>query len=181
MSAGPASGKFAKALGVPSPVLSVSPVVLSAAGRDGDLTLRVTEAFALSPGADWLVTLFGGEHLLAGISGCLVTETTDENPGRVAAVQRLTWAYLRSALYPAETTPGPQHAPPCWTALDRSAELMANDDGTARSPPSRGSALVGRCDRDAGRTPRPTRRRVADRGSPGPRGGPAHAVLGIRA
>jgi hypothetical protein len=35
-----------------------------------------------------------------------VTETTDENPERVAAVQRLTWAYLRSALYPED---------PAWT------------------------------------------------------------------
>jgi predicted dienelactone hydrolase len=59
-----------------------------------------TDAFTLSPGADCLVTLFGAEHMLGGISGYLVTETTDENPARVAAVQHLTWAYLRSALYP---------------------------------------------------------------------------------
>jgi dienelactone hydrolase len=59
-----------------------------------------TGAYYLSPGANALVTLFGGEHLLGGISGYLVTETTDENPDRVAAVQRLSWSYLRSALYP---------------------------------------------------------------------------------
>jgi len=47
-----------------------------------------------------LVTLYGGEHMLGGISGYLVTETSDESPLRVAAVQRLTWAYLRTALYP---------------------------------------------------------------------------------
>jgi hypothetical protein len=35
--------------------------------------------------------------MLGGISGYLVTETTDENPERVAAVQRLTCAYLQSA------------------------------------------------------------------------------------
>jgi len=34
------------------------------------------------------------------ISGYDAAETTDENPERAAAVQRLTWAYLRSALYP---------------------------------------------------------------------------------
>jgi pimeloyl-ACP methyl ester carboxylesterase len=61
-----------------------------------------TDAYTLSPGAEWLVTLFGAEHMLGGISGYLVTETTDENPDRVAAVQRLTWAYLRSALYPGD-------------------------------------------------------------------------------
>ena len=27
-------------------------------------------------------------------------DTTDENPERLALVQRLTWAYLRSAFYP---------------------------------------------------------------------------------
>ena len=62
-----------------------------------------TDAFTLSPGVEWLVTLFGAEHMLGGISGYLVTETTDENPERVAAVQRLTWAYLRTALYPGDT------------------------------------------------------------------------------
>ncbi|THF66681.1 alpha/beta fold hydrolase [Deinococcus sp. Arct2-2] len=59
-----------------------------------------TDAYGMSPGSECLVTLFGAQHLLGGISGYLVTETTDENPERVAAVQRLTWAYLRSALYP---------------------------------------------------------------------------------
>ena len=63
-----------------------------------------TDAYTLSPGADWLVTLSGGEHLLGGISGYLVTETSDENPERVAAVQELTWAYLRSALYSEDTS-----------------------------------------------------------------------------
>jgi len=61
-----------------------------------------TDAYTLSPGANRLVTLFGGEHMLGGISGYLVTETTDENPERVAAVQLLTWAYLRNMLYPGD-------------------------------------------------------------------------------
>ncbi|MCF6406844.1 alpha/beta fold hydrolase [Chitinophaga filiformis] len=71
---------------------------------DSFLTVRGPEWFmdpyTLSTGPKSLLTLFGGEHLLGGISGYLVTETTDENPARVAAVQRLTWAYLRSQLYP---------------------------------------------------------------------------------
>jgi dienelactone hydrolase len=61
-----------------------------------------TDAYTMSPGANKLVTLFGGEHMLGGISGYKVTETTDENPERVSAVQLLTWAYLRDALYPGE-------------------------------------------------------------------------------
>jgi len=61
-----------------------------------------TDAYTMSPGADRLVTLFGGEHMLGGISGYQVTETTDENPERVSAVQKLTWAYLRNALFPKE-------------------------------------------------------------------------------
>lgn len=63
-----------------------------------------TDAYTLSPGADWLITLYDGEHLLGGISGYLVTETSDENPGRVSAVQQLTLAYLHSALYPKDSS-----------------------------------------------------------------------------
>lgn len=61
------------------------------------------DPYVLSSGDKCLVTLFGAEHLLGGISGYRVTETSDENPDRVAAVQRLTWAYLRSALYPKDS------------------------------------------------------------------------------
>ncbi len=80
-----------------------------------------TDAYTLSPGAEWLVTLFGAEHMLGGISGYLVTETTDENPERVAAVQRLTWAYLRTALYPGDTA---------WAAAR--AALMGSPDPVGR-------------------------------------------------
>jgi hypothetical protein len=62
-----------------------------------------TDAYTMSPGANRLVTLFGGEHMLGGISGYQVKETTDEDPDRVAAVQQLTWAYLRDALYPEDS------------------------------------------------------------------------------
>ena len=49
-----------------------------------------TDAYTLRPGADCLVTLLGAEHMLGGISAYLVTETTDENPARVAALRRMT-------------------------------------------------------------------------------------------
>ncbi|WP_182909482.1 alpha/beta fold hydrolase [Microbispora sp. H13382] len=57
-----------------------------------------TDAYHMSPGGKSLLTLFGAEHSLGGISGYNVTETTDENPERVALLQRVTWAYLRHAL-----------------------------------------------------------------------------------
>jgi dienelactone hydrolase len=61
-----------------------------------------TDAYHLSPAPKTLLTLYGAEHSLGGITGYSVTETTDENPRRVALIQRLTWAYLRSALHPAD-------------------------------------------------------------------------------
>ncbi len=58
------------------------------------------DAYFLSPGPKRLLTVFGGEHMLGGISGYDAAETSDENPTRVALVQHFTWAYLRSVLYP---------------------------------------------------------------------------------
>lgn len=64
-------------------------------------------AYTLSPGPKDLLTVFGGEHILGGISGYDAAETTDESPARVEAVAQLTWAYLRTALNPADSA---------WTA-----------------------------------------------------------------
>ena len=63
-----------------------------------------TDPYFLSPGSKSLLTLFGAEHSLGGIPGYDVAETTDESPERVALIQRLTWAYLRSALYADDTS-----------------------------------------------------------------------------
>ena len=57
-----------------------------------------TDGFHLSPGVRDLLVLHGGEHSLGGISGYGAAATTDEDPGRVALVQRVTTAYLRTAL-----------------------------------------------------------------------------------
>ncbi|MFI8523963.1 alpha/beta hydrolase family protein [Promicromonospora sukumoe] len=62
-----------------------------------------TDAYTHGPGATNLLTLFGAEHSLGGIPNWEAAETTDENPERVAALQRLTTAYLRSALDPTDT------------------------------------------------------------------------------
>lgn len=60
------------------------------------------DPYTLALAPKTLLTLFGAEHGLGGISGYDAAETTDEDPDRVAALQRLTWAYLRTGLYPRE-------------------------------------------------------------------------------
>ncbi|AUY53358.1 alpha/beta fold hydrolase [Streptomyces sp. CB01881] len=62
-----------------------------------------TDPYTYSPGSKSLLTLFGAEHSLGGIPGYEAAETTDENPARVALVQQLTTAFLRSALHPEDT------------------------------------------------------------------------------
>ncbi|MET3985683.1 chlorophyllase [Streptomyces sp. PvR034] len=85
-----------------------TPALVVAGDQDASAFLTVagpawhTDPYVLSPGPASLLTLFGAEHGLGGISGYDVAETTDENPERVAAVARLTWAYLRSTLYPGD-------------------------------------------------------------------------------
>lgn len=85
-----------------------TPALVVAGDRDESTFLTVagpawhTDPYVLSPGPASLLTLFGAEHGLGGISGYDVAETTDENPERVAALARLTWAYLRSTLYPGD-------------------------------------------------------------------------------
>jgi predicted alpha/beta-hydrolase family hydrolase len=59
-----------------------------------------TDPYKSGAGPKCLLVLTGGKHSLGGISGYDAAEATDENPERVALVQRLTWAYLRTALYP---------------------------------------------------------------------------------
>jgi pimeloyl-ACP methyl ester carboxylesterase len=57
------------------------------------------DAFHDSPGAEGLLTMIGGKHGLGGISGYDAKETDDEDPERLEITLRMTWAYLRSALY----------------------------------------------------------------------------------
>jgi pimeloyl-ACP methyl ester carboxylesterase len=82
-----------------------------------------TDAYAYSPGATDLLTLHGAEHALGGIVGYEVAETTDENPERVAVIQRMSTAYLRTALHVDES---------CWpaarAALSESADPIGHID-----------------------------------------------------
>ncbi|MGV9268878.1 alpha/beta hydrolase family protein [Kitasatospora sp. NPDC003701] len=85
-----------------------TPTLVVAGDQDDSTHLTVrgpqwhADPYTLSPGPKSLLTLFGGEHGLGGISGYDVAETTDEDPARVSVVQRLTCAYLRSALHPGD-------------------------------------------------------------------------------
>lgn len=77
-------------------------------GDKDDLPLTVrgpewtADPYHLSPGPKSLLTLFGAEHSLGGIPGYEAAETTDADPARLALLQDLTLAYLRSALDPAD-------------------------------------------------------------------------------
>ncbi|MER6136164.1 chlorophyllase [Streptomyces sp. NPDC001815] len=85
-----------------------TPALVVAGDKDTATHLTVAGAdwyadpYTLSPGPKSLLTLFDAEHGLGGVAGYDVAETTDENPERVAAVARLAWAYLRSALRPGD-------------------------------------------------------------------------------
>jgi pimeloyl-ACP methyl ester carboxylesterase len=101
------------------------PPALIVAGDDDQSMLSVrgpdwwTDAYHLSPASKSLLTLFGAQHSLGGITGYSVTETTDESPERVALLQRLTVAWMRSALHAED---------PSWTqaraALEHSAQPL---------------------------------------------------------
>jgi predicted dienelactone hydrolase len=87
-----------------------TPALVVAGEKDTSVHLTVagpdwhTDPYFLAPGPKSLLTLFDAEHGLGGISGYDVAETTDESPERVAAVQRLTLAYLRSEFYPGDSS-----------------------------------------------------------------------------
>ncbi len=78
------------------------------------------DAYYQSPGPKSLLMVYGAEHMLGGISGYDASETTDENPERVAAVRALIWAYLRTALYPDDSAWADATA-----ALERSPNPLA--------------------------------------------------------
>ncbi len=97
----------------PSFAEMTTPVLVVVGDKDVSTLLTVRGAawhadpYFLSTSPKCLLTLFGGEHILGGISGYDVAETTDESPERVAVIQRLSWAYLRTTLYPED---------PAWPA-----------------------------------------------------------------
>lgn len=79
------------------------------------------DAYPLSPAPKCLLTLFGAKHSYGGIAQYDAAETTDENPERVSVLQRLSWAYLRSHLYPDD---------PAWETA--SAALASRQEAMGR-------------------------------------------------
>ncbi len=104
-----------------------TPALVVAGDKDASAHLTVlgpdwhTDPYFLSPGPKSLLTLFGAEHGLGGVAGYDAAETTDEDPERVAAVARLTRAYLRTVLYPGD---------PAWQAARD--ELAGSPDPLGR-------------------------------------------------
>lgn len=88
------------------------------------MTVRGAEwyraAFEDGPGAKHLLSLVGGQHGLGGVAGYDAKETSDEDPDRLAVVQRAISAFLMSQLY--ENNPGWQQV------LDR---LQSDGQGLA--------------------------------------------------
>lgn len=72
------------------------------------------------PGSDALLVLTGGKHGLGGIAGHDAKETDDESPERLAVTQRMTWAYIRSALYDGDDS---------WTVACRALKAHASAHG----------------------------------------------------
>lgn len=105
---------------------AMTPPVLVVAGDadNGAMTVRGPdwwrEAYDLAPAPKALFTVFGGEHSLGGIPNYEARETTDESPARLAAMQAVTTAWLRTALYPAD---------PAWTDLRATLEQASDPQG----------------------------------------------------
>lgn len=58
-----------------------------------------TDSYTHGPSPKALFAVKGGKHGLGGVSTWDAGETDDESPERLAATQRVTWAYLRKELY----------------------------------------------------------------------------------
>lgn len=78
-------------------------VIVGDADVNPFITVRGAEwyraAFEDGPGVSHLLSLVGGQHGLGGIAGYDAKETGDEDPNRLAVVQRATSAFLYSHLY----------------------------------------------------------------------------------
>lgn len=107
-----------------------TPALVVAGDQDASPHLTVAgpawhaDPYVLAPGPKSLLTLLGAGHGLGGVSGYDVAETTDESPRRVAALQQLTLAYLRSALYPGD---------PAWQDAQRALSSEAEPLGHVES------------------------------------------------
>ncbi|KYF67577.1 alpha/beta hydrolase family protein [Sorangium cellulosum] len=109
-----------------------TPALVVAGDKDGSPHLTTAGAawhadpYFLSPGPKSLLMLVDAGHGLGGVAGYDLAETTDESPERVAAVQFLTRAYLRTALYPGDAA---------WQEAQRALTGAAEPLGRVESKP----------------------------------------------
>lgn len=89
------------------------------------------DAYDQSPGAKGLLTIYGAEHSLGGIHTYESEQAPDHSRARVAAVQRVSTAFLRSAL---------SDDPSAWQHLVAAAETELK---TVASLETRGSVGTG--------------------------------------
>ena len=82
--------------------LNIPSLVVAGDSDHSELSTRgpdwFTDVYRLSPGAQALATVFGGEHSLGGIQGYKSTDTTVESPERVDLVRRTSTAFLQQTL-----------------------------------------------------------------------------------
>ena len=107
-----------------------TPALVVAGEKDASPHLTVagpewhTDPYFLAPSPKSLLILLGAEHGLGGVSGYDAAETTDESPERVAAVQQLTSAYLRSEFHPGD---------PAWRRAQEALTTGAHAVGRVES------------------------------------------------
>jgi predicted dienelactone hydrolase len=92
------------------------------------------DAYHLGPGAEALLTLAGAKHGLGGIAGYDARETDDEDPDRLAVVQQMTSAYLRSALHLGD---------PAWAAARKALRDHARDVASIQEKGTAACRLAG--------------------------------------
>ena len=97
-----------------------------------------TDPFHHAPGGEFLLTLIGGKHGLGCIAGYDAKETDDEDPDRLAITQRMTWAYLRSALYGDD----PAWTDACAGLAQHAGELAYVEAKQAATEPTQSGAVA---------------------------------------
>ncbi|KAK8076524.1 hypothetical protein PG994_003796 [Apiospora phragmitis] len=115
-------------------------VVAGDSDASGYLTTRGPEfhmdAYRLAPGPKDLLTVRGGLHCLGGVDGWDAVGTPDTDPQRLGAVQRMTWAYLRSQLYEGDTA---------WADACEALKGLGNSGTSSTNPSSnKGTKYFGR-------------------------------------
>lgn len=119
---GPAAGPYAALAGTDFTTMTVPALIVTGENDAHPFFASRTswrrDAYTDSPAPKTNLILRGAEHMLGGISGFDVSETSDEDPHRVAVLRAMIWAYLRSTLYPAD---------PAWASASEALTASLSD------------------------------------------------------